>query len=487
MKRKMISMLAACLLSATAIAPAFAEGGAAPSAKPAGVQEVLERLYTHISEDAKAEAPSLKPAAVRLTPEQGKKLLSAMAERAAKEHPDRFEAYVFRGTMYYTNGEKEKCFADLDHAVTLAPENPLAYGSRAEFSARDGRDKEALQDWDKALSLNPTDEVKDKVYMQRGLFHMSRKQYEAAASDFKNDLKYVNPKLRFGVQIFTGDCYAKLGKNGEAEKSYREAVKDNPKNPLCWDMLGHFYNFIMKQHDKAKECYDKALALAPKSDMILREAGVNEMGAKRMDRAVTYFTRAIEANPTHRLSYMLRGTTYGVMGKYEPAAEDYTKYIELTKKPKAEDYILRGSCYSKLGLYDKAIQDYTKASGLEPENYRPYESLGYNYSLKKDYDKAIPWYEKAIALNPKSGEAYNNLGYTWFLKGNKDKALEYLNKAIEVSPAYAESYRSRAEVYESMGEFDKALADMDHFVTLSPKDAKGREFRNRLAEKARHA
>ncbi|MEE0292106.1 MAG: tetratricopeptide repeat protein [Dialister sp.] len=452
MKRKMISMLAACLLSAAAIAPAFAEGGAAPSAKPAGVQEVLERLYTHISEDAKAEAPSLKPAAVRLTPEQGKKLLSAMAERAAKEHPDRFEAYVFRGTMYYTNGEKEKCFADLDHAVTLAPENPLAYGSRAEFSARDGRDKEALQDWDKALSLNPTDEVKDKVYMQRGLFHMSRKQYEAAASDFKNDLKYVNPKLRFGVQIFTGDCYAKLGKNGEAEKSYREAVKDNPKNPLCWDMLGHFYNFTMKQHDKAKECYDKALALAPKSDMILREAGVNEMGAKRMDRAVTYFTRAIEANPTHRLSYMLRG-----------------------------------SCYSKLGLYDKAIQDYTKASGLEPENYRPYESLGYNYSLKKDYDKAIPWYEKAIALNPKSGEAYNNLGYTWFLKGNKDKALEYLNKAIEVSPAYAESYRSRAEVYESIGEFDKALADMDHFVTLSPKDAKGREFRNRLAEKARHA
>lgn len=445
MKRKMISMLAACLLSAAAIAPAFAEGGAAPSAKPAGAQEVLERLYTHISEDAKAEAPSLKPAAVRLTPEQGKKLLSAMAERALKEHPDRFEAYVFRGAMYYTNGEKEKCFADLDHAVTLAPENPLAYGSRAEFSARDGRDK--------ALSLNPTDEIKDKVYMQRGLFHMSRKQYEAAASDFKNDLKYVNPKLRFGVQIFTGDCYAKLGKNGEAEKSYREAVKDNPKNPLCWDMLGHFYNFTMKQHDKAKECYDKALALAPKSDMILREAGVNELGAKRMDRAVTYFTRAIEANPTHRLSYMLRGTTYGVMGKYEPAAEDYTKYIELTKKPKAEDYILRGGCYSKLGLYDKAI----------------------------------PWYEKAIALNPKSGEAYNNLGYTWFLKGNKDKALEYLNKAIEVSPAYAESYRSRAEVYESMGEFDKALADMDHFVTLSPKDAKGREFRNRLAEKAGHA
>jgi protein O-GlcNAc transferase len=485
-KRKIVVLLAGCFLSMAAVAPSFAESAAAP-AKAAGAGNVLGSLYTHISEDMKAEAPSLQARPVQLTPEQGKKLLSAMAEKAVKEHPDRFEAFVFRGSMYYMNGEKEKGFADLDHAVSLAPENPLSYGSRAEFYARDGKDKEALQDWDKALSLNPTDEVRDKIYFQRGLFHMSRKQYEAAASDFKNDLKYVNPNLRFAVQIFTGDCYAKLGKNGEAEKSYREAVKDNPKNPLCWDMLGHFYNFTLKQHDRAREYYDKALALAPKSDMILREAGVNELGAKRMDNAVTYFTRAIEANPTHRLSYMLRGTTYGVMGKYEPAAKDYTKYIELTKKPKAEDYILRGGCYSKLGLYDKAIQDYSKASELEPKNYRPYESLGYNYSLKKDYDKAIPYYEKAIALNPKSGEAYNNLGYTWFLKGNKDKALEYLNKAIEVSPTYAESYRSRAEVYESMGEYDKALKDMDHFVTLSPKDAKGRQFRDRLAKKAGHA
>lgn len=484
MKRKIAVLLASCFLAVAAMAPSFAESAAAP-AKAAGAGDVLGSLYTHISENVKAEAPSLKARPVQLTPQQGKELLSAMAEKAVKEHPDRFEAYVFRGSMYYMKGEKEKGFSDLDHAVSLAPENPLSYGSRAEIYAMDGRDKEALQDWNKALSLNPTNEVKDKIYFQRGLFHMARKQNEEAVSDFKEDLKYIHPKLRSAVHIFMGDCYEKMGNNGEAEKSYKEAIKENPKNPLSWNMLGHFYAFTVKQHDKAGECYDKALALAPKSERMLREAGVNKLKAKQMDAAVSYFTRAIELNPSYRFNYTLRGTAYALMEKYELAAADYTKYIELAKKPKADDYYLRGLCYSKLGLYDKAIQDYTRAAELEPDNYRAYESLGYNYSLKKDHDRAIPYYEKAIALNPKKAEAYNNLGYTWFQKGNTNKALEYLNKAIEVDPDYAESYRSRAEVNESMGEYHKALADMDRFTALSPKDAKGREFRDRLEKKSK--
>lgn len=108
MKKQVISMLAGCLLSMAAVAPLFAESGAAASPKAAGASDVLGSLYTHISENVKAEAPSLQARPVQLTPEQGKELLSAMAEKAVKEHPDRFEAYVFRGSIYYMKGEKEK-------------------------------------------------------------------------------------------------------------------------------------------------------------------------------------------------------------------------------------------------------------------------------------------------------------------------------------------------------------------------------------------
>lgn len=485
MKKRVISMITACLLSAAAMAPSFAEDGAAAAARAAGPSDVLGSLYTHISKDVKAEAPSLQARPVQLTPQQGKELLSAMAEKAVKEHPDRFEAYVFRGSMYYMKGEKEKCFADLDHAVSLAPENPLSYGSRAEFYARDGRDKEALQDWDKALSLHPGDKIKDNIYFQRGLFHMSRKQNEAAIADFKEDLKYMTPKLRFAVHISMGDCYSRLENKEEAEKSYREAVKERPDHPVCWLALGDFYSDKLKKYDKAESCYDKAIALYPRSAFFLRSACLNALKMKRNEKALDYFTKSIAASPSYWQGYSLRGSTYALMEKYEPAAADFTKAMELKKEPDALLLTLRGDCYNKLGLNDKAVEDYTKAVELDPKNADAFESMGYIYSLKGEHDKAIPYYEKAIALHPKKGEAYNNLGYTWFQKGNTNKALEYLNKAIEVDPEYAESYRSRAEVYESMGEYDKALADMDRFMALSPKDARGREFRDRLEKKSK--
>lgn len=483
MKKQVISMLAGCLLSMAAVAPLFAESGAAASPKAAGASDVLGSLYTHISENVKAEAPSLQARPVQLTPEQGKELLSAMAEKAVKEHPDRFEAYVFRGSIYYMKGEKEKGFADLDHAVSLAPENPLSYGSRAEIYALDKQEAPALRDWDKALSLNPDDKIKDEIYSQRGFFLMARGHYKEAISDFQNDLKYIHPKLRFVLYTAMGECHAKLGNNEEAGKSYRASVKESPKNPLSWEMAAHFYSDRMKKYDKAKEYYDKAIELSPGTERLYRSAGLNALDADHSEEAAAYFTKAIRIKPSSHINYFLRGSAYAKMGNYKTAVDDLNKAMELEKEPDGLSYALRGICYQELGLYDKALSDYHVASALNPTDAGTWESLGYIYSLKGEHDRAIPYYEKAIALHPKKGEAYNNLGYTWFQKGNTNKALEYLNKAIEVDPDYAESYRSRAEVYESMGEYHKALADMDRFVTLEPKDAKGRQFRDRLAGK----
>lgn len=485
MKKQVISMITACLLSAAAMVPSFAEDGSAASAKAGGATDVLGSLYTHISENVKAEAPSLKARPVPLTPEQGKELLSAMAEKAVKEHPDRFEAYVFRGSMYYMKGEKEKCFADLDHAVSLAPENPLSYGSRAEIYALDKQEAPALRDWDKALSLNPNDKIKDEIYSQRGFFLMARGHYKEAISDFQNDLKYIHPKLRFVLYTAMGESYAMLGNNEEAEKSYRASVKESPKNPLSWEMAAHFYSERMKKYDKAKEYYDKAIALSPGTERLYRSAGLNALDADHSEEAAAYFTKAIQVKPSSHIDYFLRGSAYAKMGNYKTAVDDLTKAMELEKEPDGLSYALRGICYQELGLYDKALSDYHAASALKPTDAGTWESMGYIYSLRGEHDKAIPCYEKAIALRPGYGEAYNNLGYTWFQKGNKDKALDYLNKAIEVNPKYAESYRSRAEVYESMGEYDKALADMDRFTALSPKDARGREFRDRLEKKSK--
>lgn len=81
MKKQVISMMTACLLSAAAMASSFAEDGVAAAARAAGPSDVRGSLYTHISKDVKAEAPSLQARPVQLTPEQGREYRKAPPRR----------------------------------------------------------------------------------------------------------------------------------------------------------------------------------------------------------------------------------------------------------------------------------------------------------------------------------------------------------------------------------------------------------------------
>ena len=92
MKRKIAVLLAGCFLSMAAVAPSFAESGAAASPKAGGATDVLGSLYTHISENVKAEAPSLKARPVPLTPEQAE---AAFPEIYEGNYDTKVDIYAF--------------------------------------------------------------------------------------------------------------------------------------------------------------------------------------------------------------------------------------------------------------------------------------------------------------------------------------------------------------------------------------------------------
>lgn len=70
---------------------------------------------------------------------------------------------------------------------------------------------------------------------------------------FEASEKYISPSI---IRLM-GDCYVQLGKNEEAIKAYKEAVKksDNPAiTPSCLIKEGHVLESIGK-YDEAIECY----------------------------------------------------------------------------------------------------------------------------------------------------------------------------------------------------------------------------------------
>jgi len=97
--------------------------------------------------------------------------------------------------------------------------------------------------------------------------------------------------------------------------------------------------------------------------------------------------------------YTNRGVTYGESGQYQKAISYFTKAIELNPKY-AETYCNLGKAYAGLGQYPKAISDYTKAIELNPEFAVACNNRGVVYADLGQYPKAISDYTKAIELNP---------------------------------------------------------------------------------------
>ena len=79
-------------------------------------------------------------------------------------------------------------------------------------------------------------------------------------------------------------------------------VKDYPKDDLAWTILGHAYNDA-DQADKAKEAYEKALALNPKRFEATTGLGVWHRKRGEYDLAMAAYQQSVKADPSFAQAY----------------------------------------------------------------------------------------------------------------------------------------------------------------------------------------
>jgi tetratricopeptide (TPR) repeat protein len=94
--------------------------------------------------------------------------------------------------------------------------------------------------------------------------------------------------------------------------------------------------------------------------------GISNLNLNKPEKALEYFSRAIELDPSRADGYVGRANTLNTLARYAESLPDYNRAIEIDPKL-ANAYANRGSAYSQLGQYKKAIADYEMALELDPE------------------------------------------------------------------------------------------------------------------------
>jgi adenylate cyclase len=161
-------------------------------------------------------------------------------------------------------------------------------------------------------------------------------------------------------------------------------------------------------------------------------------------KAIKYFERAIEIDPSFALAYSW-------------LAECYTTLVQA------------GHLSSKDAI-PKAEQSAWRALELDPELADAHRSLGFLLVMRKDHDWSGAEREirKALELNPNVPGGHEL--YAWFLgfMGRLDEALIEARKAVELDPLSTPANQAMALVLYYQRDYDSAIAQLKRIREFDP-------------------
>ena len=228
--------------------------------------------------------------------------------------------------------------APSDSAVVDAPDRPAVDSSatpstgaeqaRALLESGDakstaGRHVEALEDYDQALLLDPSNAT---AYVRRGV------------------------------------SKARLGHHARAIEDFDQALRLDPRNTTAYAERGRA-NVRLGRHAEAVEDFDQILLLDPRDADAYLNRGVSKSRVGQHTEALEDFDQALLLDPRSALSYSNRGISKAILGRRQEAIEDYDRALLLDPRD-ADTYANRGSAKAELGRYAEAVVDFDRALEL---------------------------------------------------------------------------------------------------------------------------
>ena len=208
---------------------------------------------------------------------------------------------------YYFMDSPELAVKELDKVIALTQKNePGLRYLRGEELLKLGRNKEAVDDFNQVLELDPNNA---SAYQYRGLARAGNNEYELAKADLDIAIK-MNPKAykAYGVR---GVIVQKNGKHKEAIEDFNSAIKSAEDDSIfeavvfssradSWKQLNNL--------DKAIDDYSRAIELEPKKGDYYASRGSLWQKKNAEDKAIQDYTAAVKLNPEDGNSHLMLGT-----------------------------------------------------------------------------------------------------------------------------------------------------------------------------------
>ncbi|MBI4577854.1 MAG: tetratricopeptide repeat protein [Planctomycetes bacterium] len=446
-----------------------------PRALRAALRRAVALADPAAGEDARA-ALALRPSeASRPWVERAEAALKERSHARARfflalalwEDPDDAPALVRRAQVWRMEGNPDRAAADLEEALRLNPACVEAWSERGWAAYRDERFAEALADFGSALALDPG-----------------------------------RPELHEAL----GYARWRLKDEAGAREAFREALRLAPESAGALAGLG-LVEYGAEDLPAAKRLFLKAVGLDPASYLAHHGLGLVALRAGNPREAVDHLSRAIAVEPGYAPAYRARARAWRALGEEEAARRDearsslgeefyrkgrllydhreWGRAIEFfTRAIEAEPthplyWSMRAKAYQKTTRIHLALVDHMKAAELDPD--RADELLQFQDAFN-EYEGVLaagPFFalvESALADRPDDAASAFTRGFLHcylVLRGRatpdqERSALAYLDLAVDRNPRFAAALLYRSLVRSHRGEDASAREDLARAREVAP-------------------
>ena len=332
-----------------------------------------------------------------------------------------------------------------------------------------------LEQYDKALEILKSMEKSEKdtaLWNYRigyTYFYMDGKEKEAE-KHFKKALK-INPDEE-DVPYFLMQIYQNYSIDATENNKYDEAIEwankafkfaeelnDNDEIIWCCSRIGWCYD-ALTNYEEAVKYLSRALELGRNDIWINSEMAYSLSRNGNFEEAIKYGLKAIELGRDDAWINYEVAWIYSALDNYDKALE-YYKISKDKGKEGIEVDIEIGRALAELGNFKESVEIFENT--LKNDELESYDKaminsqIAYTYRREQNYKVALKY---ALISNEQGrDDAWLNveIGLNYFGLEDYKNALKYLLKAHELDEKYSFAILQIADTYKKMNEYEKVL------------------------------
>ncbi len=346
--------------------------------------------------------------------------------------PDAYAFYV-QGRGYLQRFEDpaniDRAIDVFTRALRLDPRYALAHAAIAEAY---WRKYEATKDstWiararaegDEAVQL---DEGLAQAHVTLGIIARGTGRYEDALAHLE---RAVAIDASGEAYRELAQAYTALGRQGDAETTYKRAIQVRPNDWSMYSALGAFYSSRSRYEDAASQ-----------------------------------FKRVIELTPDNARGYSNLGAVYFLLKQYDAAAATLERSVAI--RPSAAGYSNLGTLYFGQKQYADAARRFERALEINPSDYRVWRNLAVTYVWglhdgakgRTAFEKAAALAEQELRVNPRQATVIAHLAECSAMTDRAARARALARQALDLAPSDANVLFSVGSVYEELGDRKQAF------------------------------